>query len=152
MLLILPNEGVDTKSLLQDNQLTSIVLNSNEFENKSRKLIHLSIPKFDISSDLDLIGNLKNMGISDVFDPSISDFTPLSKDSDEICVSEAKHCARVTIDEEGCVATAFTEIQMAEGALLVEDEVDFNLNRPFIFAIVNDSNVPLFIGTVNQPN
>jgi len=35
-----------------------------------------------------------------------------------------------------------------------EDEIDFVLDRPFLFAITNswrDSGLPLFVGVVNQP-
>ena len=39
----------------------------------------------------------------------------------------------------------------ASGSGMPEDEVDFVLDRPFLFAITNDAGFPLFIGIVNQP-
>ena len=33
-----------------------------------------------------------------------------------------------------------------------DDEVDFTLDRPFLFAVTGDSDLPLFTGVVNQPN
>lgn len=66
-------------------------------------------------------------------------------------VSEANHTARVVIDEEGCTAAAFTEMISATAALPPEDEMDFILDRPFIFAVTSDTQQPLFIGTVNNP-
>ena len=32
-----------------------------------------------------------------------------------------------------------------------EEEIDFTLDRPFLFAITSDDGLPLFVGTVYQP-
>jgi len=74
----------------------------------------------------------------------------MTRDTDEIFLSQAKHAARVSIDEEGCTAAAFTVME-ASGSGMPEDEVDFVIDRPFLFAITNDAGFPLFIGIVNQP-
>lgn len=111
--------------------------------------IHYSVPKFDISSQIRLSEGLKNLGITDVFDMKKSDFSPLT--DSPVFVSEANHAARVVIDEDGCTAAAFTEILNAGAALPPEDEMDFIVDRPFIFAVTSDTSQPLFIGTVNDP-
>ena len=55
------------------------------------------------------------------------------------------------IDEEGCKAAAFTEILLVGAAAPVEKrQVDFILDRPFIFIIESDVGQPLFIGVVNN--
>ena len=64
-------------------------------------MVNYSVPKFDISSQTDLTSGLKALGITDVFDPDISDFSPMTDDMDGIFVSQAQHGARVAIDEEG---------------------------------------------------
>ena len=33
-----------------------------------------------------------------------------------------------------------------------EDEIDFTLDKPFVFAITGIDGLPLFVGLVNQPN
>ena len=56
------------------------------------------------------------------------------------------------IDEKGCEAAAYTVIMVEESAaMLPEEEVDFVLNRPFLFAIAGADGLPLFVGIVNQP-
>ena len=71
--------------------------------------IDLSVPKFDVSADTDLSGALRALGVTDVFDAGKADFSPLTDKADSIFLSaQAKHAARVTIDEEGVVAAAYT--------------------------------------------
>ena len=66
-------------------------------------------------------------------------------------LSQVQHAARVTIDEYGCTAAAFT-VMMMNGASMPPDSVlEMNLNRPFAFVIVSGEDVPLFIGTVYDP-
>ena len=100
---------------------------------------------------MDLRSGLNALGITDIFDPEISDFTPTTTDTDEIFLSKAQHDARVMIDEEGCTAVAYTVMRGAGAGMPPEEEVDFVLDRPFLFAITNRDGLPLFMGVVNQP-
>ncbi|MDE7278193.1 MAG: serpin family protein, partial [Oscillospiraceae bacterium] len=121
------------------------------WEKSKQIIVHYSVPKFDVSSELNLADGLKKLGIIDVFDSAVSDFSPLTEDMDGICVSDAKHAARVQIDEEGCTAAAFTQMVADGDAMPPEDEIYFTLDRPFIFVIMSDTNQPLFVGTVYEP-
>ncbi len=117
--------------------------------------VNLSMPKFDVSSDLDLIAGLKELGVTDVFDMDAANFDPLGASTgDPIYVSQAQHAARVKVDEEGCEAAAYTVIMAECGAAMPpDDEVDFVLDRPFLFAVSAEwTGLPLFVGAVNQPN
>ena len=123
-----------------------------DWEDQKRLLVHLSVPKFDVSSDLDLIDGLKALGVTDVFDGQAADFSPLTRDVEQIAVSQVKHAARVLIDEEGCEAAAYTVIMTeATAAAPPEDELDFVADRPFVFVITNADGLPLFVGIVNHP-
>ena len=151
MWLLLPNEGVSPEALLQDDQFMEFLLsNKYDWPNNKYYTVHLSVPKFDVASDLDLIPSLQALGVTDVFDYTTSDFTPLTDDVDEIYVSQAEHAARVAIDEHGCTATAVTVI-MGMGAGGPEGEVDFTVDRPFLFAITGPEDLPMFVGVVNTP-
>ena len=77
--------------------------------------------------------------------------TPLEEELGKIFVSKVDHAARVKIDEKGCEAAAYTVMQMMNTAMLPREEIDFVLDRPFIFAITGEDGLPLFIGIVNQP-
>ena len=167
MWLILPAEGYSVDELLESGEAMEFLLAPKYdrydengdvawegWTGQKRLKINLSMPKFDVSSDLNLIDGLKELGVTDVFDWHVSNFDPLDASTDDpLYVSQAKHAARVKVDEEGCEAAAYTVIMVAaEAAMLPDDEVDFVLDRPFLFAITAESGLPLFTGVVNQPN
>ena len=154
MWFLLPDEGVTPADLLDDSQAMEFLLNGDQYawENSKFLTVNLSVPKFDVVSDMDLIPGLRALGITDVFDYTVSDFTPMTADTDEIYVSQAKHAARVRIAEEGCEAAAYTVLMMRAGAAMPPDEeIDFKLNRPFLFCVTGAEGIPLFVGTVNTP-
>ena len=92
------------------------------------------------------------MGVKNVFDSGVSDFSPLTEDAENLMVSRIQHAARVTIDEDGCEAAAYTVgVVELTAAMMEEPEIiDFTLNRPFLF-VVAEGSLPLFAGVVNTP-
>ena len=148
MLFILPDEGVLPEQLLTDEAVLREILTAG-LDNYSR--IEWSVPKFDVSSDMELTEQLKALGIEKAFDSNVSDFTPITDEVD-VELSQVQHAARVTIDEYGCTAAAFTVMMMnAMGAMPPDSVLEMNLNRPFAFVIFNDADLPLFMGTVYAP-
>ena len=142
MVFVLPDEGVTPESLLaRDGFLTEL---TGEY---SMADVVWSVPRFDVKSSVDLKDILKALGVTDAFDENVADFTPLT-DSGAV-VSSVMQAARVKIDEDGVEAAAYTEI-VADTTAAEEPPpvVEMNLNRPFLFVILNDANVPLFVGTV----
>lgn len=153
MWFILPDEGIGVDDLLDGEEVMDFILAGGDWEQNRRVILNLSVPKFDVTSQIDLTDGLKALGVTDVFEEKVSNFTPMTTQYDEIFVSQAKHDARVVIDEEGVTATAFTVLAMEDtgAALPPDEEVDFVLNRPFLFAITGDDGLPLFVGIVNNP-
>ncbi len=153
MWFILPDEGVTPEALLGSEELADFLsadrLARAEWENQKRMKIHLSVPKFDVSCEQALPDALRALGVTYAFDPQRADFSPLT-DSGGVFVSQASHSARVTIDEEGCVAAAYTAMTVG-AAPPPDEEIDFTLDRPFLFAITGPDGLPLFAGIVNQP-
>ena len=83
-----------------------------------------------------------------------SDFSNLTSMEEKlggIFVSKVNHSARVKIDEKGCEAAAYTVMMMTNSAMPPKEEVDFILNRPFLFVITGEDGLALFIGIVNEP-
>lgn len=167
MWLILPAEGCSVDELLESGEAMEFLLSPkyDQYDDKGDLVregwtgqkyltVNLSMPKFDVSSDLDLIDGLKELGVTDVFDPAVSNFDPLEASTDDpLYISKAQHAARVKVDEDGCEAAAYTvmiEAAMAEAP--PNDEVDLVLDRPFLFSVTAESGLPLFTGVVNQPN
>ncbi len=150
MWFILPNENVSVNELIDDDEAMEFVLANGDWDKQKDVVVNMSVPKFDVSSQIQLENGLKGLGITDVFSMETADFSPLTTDRDDIEISDALHGARVTIDEEGCIATAYT-VLMATGAAIPPDEkVDFVLNRPFLFVVSSDCGMPLFVGVVNN--
>ena len=58
----------------------------------------------------------------------------------------------VVIDEEGCLAAAFTVLIFGVESEPPEyEELHFTLDRPFLFVVSSRDNLPLFTGVVAQP-
>ena len=152
MWLILPDEGKTVEEVLASTEYWEMTQNTRAWTNKQYTKINLSLPKFDISTQSDLIGGMKNLGIADVFDKNKSDFSPIA-DLFSARVSKIDHAVRVSIDEEGVVAASYTVVEIRdEGILpLPKDEIDFTLDRPFLFLVTSQDNLPLFTGIVEQP-
>ena len=142
MVFVLPEEGVTPESLLQREGFLSELA-----EGYEGARVIWSVPKFDVKSSVDLKAILKALGVTDAFDAAKADFTPLT-DGDAV-VSSVMQAARVKIDEEGVEAAAYTEISVKDSAPMEPPSVvEMNLNRPFLFVIFSDDDVPLFVGTV----
>ena len=151
MWLILPDEGYTTADILASEDYLRMTLDPGSWENKGAYKINLSLPKFDVVNQMDLIEGMKAMGVTDIFDYAISDFTPMT-DTPMLYVDQINHAARVSIDEEGCIAAAFTVISAPGAGMPPEcDELDFVLDRPFLFVVSSRDNLPLFAGVVNEP-
>ena len=143
MVFVLPDEGVTPESLLQrDGFLAGLTGDYNAAE------LVWSVPKFDVKSSTELNGVLQALGVTDAFDMAEADFTPLTDNG--AFLSSAMQAARVKIDEEGVEAAAYTELVCADSAMMeVPPTVEMELDRPFLFAIFDYNNVPMFVGTVN---
>lgn len=149
MWFLLPDEGVTPEELLTSGAVDFLL--SPESAESKFMTIDLSVPRFDVSADTELSAALHALGVTDVFDADTADFSPLMDNADDISLSQAKHAARVAIDEEGVVAAAYT-VMVACGAAMPPDErVEFTLDRPFLFAVTGESGEILFAGIVNTP-
>ena len=148
MWFILPDEGYTTVDVLADGQYMQMVLQQ-DWENTKWMKVNLSVPKFDVNSTMDLKGGLQEMGVTDVFNEGAANFSEITGDV-PIFLTTANQSVRVQIDEEGVKAAAYIEFPGATSPAPPEEIIDFILDRPFIFAITTD-NIPLFMGTVNNP-
>ena len=134
MWLILPDEGVEISDLLTGGALG--LLWGEGCESKEMT-IHLSMPKFDLTASTDLIEGLRSLGVTQVF----AGQTPITK---------MPHAVRVTADEEGVAAAAYTVMEY-ESTEPVGEELEFVLDCPFLFVVTSPDGLPLFAGTVQQP-
>lgn len=154
MWFILPDEDTSIGEVLANEEfftLTSRQPSLESWQNKKDVTINLSLPKFDVAANYDLTAPLKDLGVGDVFDPDKADFSPLLENQDiPLWLSQVKQGTRVAIDEEGVTAASFTQMSVMGAAMPPTEEVDFTLNRPFLFVVTGISGDPLFIGLVKE--
>lgn len=153
MWLILPDADKTVDDVLSTQDYMAMITGSDSFpeENHKAMKVNLSVPKFDISSSVDLEPALKKMGLTEIFEPLGNDFSPSVDSQTPVYLDSINQDTRVTMDEEGVVAASYIILEFGAGAELPPDEVmDFVLDRPFLFAITTGS-VPMFVGTVNAP-
>ena len=106
----------------------------------------IGLPKFSFSYEKILNDQLKVLGMTDAFDASLADLSPIS-DAD-IFVSFVKQNTFVNVNEEGTEAAAVTTV----GIELTSMPQSFIVDRPFVFVIREQTtNTLLFIGQVVNP-
>lgn len=137
MWLVLPDEGVAVDELLTDQGTLAFLLSKGGWSQQKEMTIHLSLPRFDLTSEMDLIEGLRQLGVQAVFEGGL----PLT---------QMPHGVRVTTDEEGVTAVAYTVMEY-ESAEPEGEEITFTLDRPFLFAITSEDGLPLFVGVVERP-
>ena len=151
MWLILPDEGYDPQDLLASGHALDMIMKPQLQQTRAEVKVHLSVPKFDVSAETDLRPGLTALGLGELFDPAAADFSGILEHAEGVYLGGARHAARVTIDEEGVTAAAYTLMLYAGSPMPPEEEVYFTLDRPFLFVITSRDNLPLFVGVVTEP-
>lgn len=114
--------------------------------------VHVAMPKYSVTyTNEGMDAQLKAMGIKSAFKRN-ADFSKMGTDSaGNLYIGSVVHKTKVDVDEEGTKAAAVTAIVMRASAMPSPDVKNVTLNRPFIYAIVdNSTKLPVFIGTVNN--
>ena len=150
MWFILPDADKTVDTVLAEGEyLDMIAAPYGGWENTKYMKVNLSVPKFDIQAKQDLRSGFQNMGIIDLFQYGLANFSKAFEDP--VFMTAANHAVRVEIDEQGVKAAAYIEFPGAGAPMPPEEIIDFVLDRPFLFVIADNSGIPLFAGTVNQP-
>lgn len=136
---ILPREK--TNGILNKSFIPSIYL----ADMKERRGT-VSIPRFKVENDLDILNVLKKSGLNKVFSADNADFRGMVKDSGKnspkLFVDDMKHKIVIEMTESGIKASAATLISMMlsyNGMSVEENGFIFNANRTFRYQILQDS-------------
>ncbi len=149
MLFLLPDEGVTPEELAGDPEFLTLITGWRDFDGQIEARIELALPKFDVSSDTNLMDGLQALGMRDVFDQAAADFTPLTE-SKPVFLTRAEHAARVAIDEEGCTAASYVILEMDGAGDWEPEPITLTFDRPFLFAVA-EADLPVFVGIVHTP-
>lgn len=150
MWFILPEQGVTIAELVNDTTAMEFVVNPSAFTQEKCR-VTMRIPRFEISSKMDIRTAMRAMGIHSVFDPEAANLSEIT-DEPQIYLSKADHATRVKITEEGVEAAALVEMGWACAGIPPElRKLDFTLDRPFLFAISKNNKVPMYVGAIKDP-
>lgn len=126
--------GADVANLLQNRQ-------------KNYKTVNLYLPKFKIEYSNDL----KNVFAEMEFNPININFSNILKDGGDVYLRNFYQKTFFSIDENGTEAASATLTYIDSGRIKDSKPIELKFNRPFIFGIIeNKSNIPLFIGAINE--
>lgn len=147
---LLPKEGISL-----NDYITS--LREEEFfkllKNKKDVLVEASIPKFEVEYSKDLKDTLKVLGLNQCFGGE-ADLSKMFNDgSKSAYISDVFQKTHIEVNEKGTKAGAVTVIEIQEKSAPMGDEVKtIVLDKPFLYAIIeNDTNLPIFIGRLDNP-
>nr|XP_015222830.1 PREDICTED: alpha-2-antiplasmin [Lepisosteus oculatus] len=103
----------------------------------------VKLPKLNLEYSQDLREVFTAMGLGELFSgPDLSGIGP-----GPLLVSSVQHKSTMEVNEQGAEAAAATSVVISRSSFF------FSLNRPFFFALLDDtSHTPLFLGVVTNPN
>ena len=119
---------------------------------QSDETVYASIPKFTFEYSKELSEILKQLGIKDVFDVDLADFSSMGSSDGNLFINRVIHKTKIEVNEKGTKAGAVTAVEMLCGAAATQEEPKIiELDRPFFFMIVdNKFHMPIFMGVLND--
>lgn len=172
MIFILPPEGVaidDFIRTLTPEKLAEIQKRLTvTYPNSSLKKVELSLPRFRIDTEADLIPLMKAMGMQATFS-STEGFPEITEEKKPFGIDTFIQKCTISIDEEGAEAAAASLAVPTAGidGKLEDLPIPFHLDRPFIWLAVPSMystsradidnipaaycSYPVFIGLVKEP-
>lgn len=115
--------------------------------------VYTKMPEFEYDFEFSVNDTLKNLGVTDVFDPYKADLSGIAGVKGDLYVSSVIHKTHIEVDSNGTKAAAVTSVTLdCAGAEPVTREFrQVICDRPFAYAIVDlETMAPIFIGTVNE--
>jgi serpin B len=145
MLIIVPDEGrfAEIEGSLDAALLADVVDQLEDYE------VDLRLPRWESTSDLDLIPPLEALGVQRLFQAGAADLTGIA-DVADLVVSDVLHQADISVDEKGTEAAAATAVVFGE--LSAPPPASLTVDRPFFYFIRDGSaGEILFMGRLIQP-
>lgn len=148
-LALLPEEGVDATEYAMS--LTGEDVAAFQKYARGNETV-VTMPAFEAETTTDLAGALENMGIKKAFTFSVADFGGISEvDANMLYIGSVRHKARIEVDKNGTKAAAATVVQVMHGSTAdLSEPKAVTLDRPFVYAVVDGSGTPVFIGVQNS--
>ncbi|GBP82046.1 Antithrombin-III [Eumeta japonica] len=148
MIILLPLQGSSMKRLLKNLSQHPYKEWSNELKSgDSLPEIECYVPRFKITSHIDLVQPLKYMGLYEIFDPQKCELPGIS--DNPLFVSQSFQKVELEVNEEGTKSAVATVVHLEDRILGQR----FEVNRPFVYFIMEKkSNIMLFAGVYTEPS
>lgn len=114
--------------------------------------LKIKMPRFKLDYSVTLNDALKALGVGRAFDPFAAELDGLGQAGGNLYVDSVLQKTHIDVDTNGTRAAAVTGIiVMATSAMPPVEYREVNLDRPFVYAIIdNATSTPIFIGTVAE--
>lgn len=160
---IMPEEDLDSYiNNITAEDVNKIIGNLKEIKSENFKegvVTQISgyIPKFEFDYELNLIEDLKDMGVTEVFDESKANLKGIT--DDEAYIGKIVHKANIEFTQDGIKASAATLAGgMGAGSMfdyiydVPVEKIELNFNKPYMFIIRDkETGEVWFAGTVYEP-
>ncbi|MFM8567528.1 MAG: serpin family protein, partial [Gemmatimonadota bacterium] len=149
MTLVLPNEGQDVQTLMNEFTTTGWDAMLGDLAATAATVTtDLTLPKFKVELTRELNDDLTALGMGDLFDPTRANLTKLATGPEQLYVGFVRHKTFVDVNEVGTEAAAVTAIGIRVTSAPVGPP-PFRVDRPFLFAIRERfSGTILFLGKI----
>ena len=152
---ILPDEGVSTEEYIK-----GLVENGEDFSEAVRNAeygeVVVYLPEFESDYTNEEMKEIyKKMGMDLPFNKEKAEFKGIftNDETSQVWIGKIIHKTHIEVDRQGTRAAAATVVEMdkCEACISPIDPVFINLDRPFVYAIVdNETGVPVFLGVENN--
>lgn len=160
---IMPEEDLDSYiNNITAEDVNKIISNLKEIKSENFKegvVTQISgyIPKFEFDYELNLIEDLKDIGVTEVFDESKANLKGIT--DDEAYIGKIVHKANIEFTQDGIKASAATLAGgMGAGSMfdyiydVPVEKIELNFNKPYMFIIRDkETGEVWFAGTVYEP-
>ncbi len=141
---ILPQEGISAEKYTEDLTGESFL---ELLSSRIKDSVALSLPKFETEFELSMNDSLKKMGLVKAFQDA--DFSNMSDTAEGLYIKDMLHKVYLDVSEHGTKAVS---VSLFKNATKSSPGFYLKFDRPFIYAIIdNETNLPLFIGILQNP-
>lgn len=147
---LLPDEGTTLEEYLSGLDGATFLQTIREWDDT---MVEIGLPKFEGETSRELADALKSMGMPTAFDEYAADFSRMGNvaDGSNLYIGRVLHKTYIRVDELGTKAAAATVVAMDAGGAMIVDNKTVILDRPFLYAVVEDeTGLPVFVGVVEQ--
>ena len=153
---ILPKEN-DIESYVDNLDADKLLEGLSEYEDPESVELYVKIPKFKYNYESKLKDVLIDLGMGDAFDDYKADFSKINDlsvdNAANLYIGDVLHKTRIEMAEKGTKAAAVTAVMMIAASApqpQTKKEIHIDLDRPFVYMILDKNDVPVFIGVATD--